>query len=383
MCLDMHKYTELLDKIDDNMDLYYNKYMNCTRFILYLSNNEKIEISYDSSSISHLFGINTNFLRSTGLFPTSSLDILYDILDNPNRLASQIKNGHIKNENVFSDYIDDKLDNFENICGIDISKIEFVSKYDKEKSFNLGEEPLDGEYYIGFRNKSDTLSIIGFTNNNGLYFPITNLKFDYHSEEKDKFLRKLLKNQTLMYVQTLRKNTIKNDKVDRVKIYYNAEDKVKKMELIDKYADEYGAVCDTHKNYLYHVKKNSNLQDEKIRIWEIVNKISETIISRKMIRFSELGQKFGKIDENLTNLIGAYNDFLVNNNVNDNDNHYSYSDIITELEETKREIIKKEELINKINEMNKSLASKNETLENENEKLNDNMEKIRSIVSNK
>ena len=40
MEFDINKYSKILDKIDDNLNLYYNKYLDCTRFILYLSNDE-------------------------------------------------------------------------------------------------------------------------------------------------------------------------------------------------------------------------------------------------------------------------------------------------------------------------------------------------------
>lgn len=386
MEFDMNKYNDRLDKIDDNLELYHNKYMDSTRFILYLSNNEVIEISYDINSIPHLFGIDTNFLRSTGLYPNSSIEILYDMLDNPNRIASQIQRGHMKEENIFSNYTDEKLDNFKNICGIDISNIEFIAKYEKEKSFALDEEPLEGEYYIGFKT-NDTLSVVGFKcndisslNGNRIYFPITNLKFDNNNiVEKDAFLKRLLKNQKLLYVQTLRKNTIINGKIKRDKSYYKPEPKINKMSIIDRYADEYGATCDTHKNYLYYVKKNSNLYNEKRQIWDVINNISNFIKDRKMIEFSKLGQEIEEIDESLIDLIGSYNDFLHNDS--DDANNYSYADLILELENAKKKIIEKEELINKIDEQNKKLISKNETLESENKDLNDNIEKIRTIVN--
>ena len=380
MEFDINKYSKILDKIEDNLNLYYNKYLDCTRFILYLSNDEKIEIDYNTSSIPHLLGIDTNALISTGVFSNNSFEVLNSIIENPNRLIGLINNNHIKSDRVFSNYIDEKLDNFENICGMNIWNIEFVSKYNKENSYTTEENPLDGEYYIGFRNDKNTLSVVGFKEDKGIYYPITNLKFDYHSEEKDKFLKRLLKNQKLMYVQTFRKNTFKNGELDRLKLFYNHEQKEEKMELIDRYADEYGAVCDTHKNYLYYIKKSSNLHEEKIGIWNLINKITDAVNNKKIIQLTELEKDFDEIDRSLISLIGAINDSLVNSDANGNSNQYSYSDIITELENAKKEIIKKDELIEKINQKNNELVSRNSVLESEKNDLDEKLEKVRTIV---
>ena len=96
MEFDINKYSKILDKIEDNLNLYYNKYLDCTRFILYLSNDEKIEIDYNTSSIPHLLGIDTNALISTGVFPNNSFEVLNSIIENPNRLIGLINNNHIK-----------------------------------------------------------------------------------------------------------------------------------------------------------------------------------------------------------------------------------------------------------------------------------------------
>lgn len=229
MFTNIHDFTNLIDRIDDCVTLYERKRMENTRFKLYLSNGEEISISYDLNSLPHLLGINTNFLRSTNIYEGSSWNILVDILDNPNKLYNQIKNGHIKPENVFSKQIEEKLENFENICGINISKIEFVSEYDKQNHHTSIDNQLEGEYYIGFRPKADTLSVVGFANNNGLYFPMTNLKFHYYRDEKENFLKRLLTNQVLLSVQTLRKNTYVNDDIDRKKFFYSHEEKEKKV----------------------------------------------------------------------------------------------------------------------------------------------------------
>lgn len=379
MFKDIFKFTDLIDRIDACIDLYEKVRLEDTRFKLYLSDGKEIQISYDIKSIPHLLGINIDYLRSTGMYEESSYNILVDIINNPNRLFNQFKNKHMKPESVFSKHINEKLDNFENICGINIHNIEFISHYDKEKSYTNGNNPLDGEYYIGFRNSSKTLSVIGFTKNHGMYYPITNLKFDYYSNEKEDFLNRLLNNQTLLSLQTLKKNTFINGLIDPKKYYYHLDEKEAKLLLLNKYAENYKATCDTHKDYIYYIRKTMNLYEEKSTIWDILVEITEAIKKKKIINIPKLEKKYGELKGSFVNTISAYNDSLTNNE-NSTENNFSYKDIIEELKVSKTEVERLNNLINKVDNENKKLVERNCTLEEENKELKDKEVKIRQIL---
>lgn len=237
MFKNIEEYCELIDKIENCLNWFKNKEIDFNRYKMYLSNGEMIEIDYDLNCLPHLLGININFLRSTGLYKGSSIEILQSIIDNPNHLYNQFTNGHMRKTNVFSDYIDQKLNNFQNICNINIFDIEFIVKYQSDKNYASGNQKLDGEYYIAYK-KDNAISIIGLKqNDNGLYSPITNLEYDEYSEEYHKFLSQLLTNQSLTSVKLLQKNFLNTDgTIARQKFFYNNKEKLTKLKTLNRYA---------------------------------------------------------------------------------------------------------------------------------------------------
>lgn len=375
----IHSFNSLLDRIDDCITIFEQKNMEDVRYKMYLSNGKEIEISYNIDNLPHLLGVNTTFLRSTGIYDGSSYNILVDILNNPNKLFNQIKNGHIKPENVFSDHIEEKLNNFRNICDMNIRKIEFIAKYDKTRHFTDKNDQLDGDYYIGFRSDSKTLSILGLKESNGLYYPLTNLYFHYYRDEKEEFLKRLLNNQNLLVLQTLRKNRYVNGNIDRNKIFYSIEDKEEKLQLLEKYAEEYNATCDTHKDYLFYINKTINLYDEKNKLWDILSEITESIQKKEIIDIPSLEEKYGELKSSLVRTISAHNDSLMNGD--ENSKEYSYQDTIEEWKKAKKEVERLTNLTEKLDEQNKKLIEENSTLKSENVSLKDDKEKIRAIVN--
>lgn len=103
--IDSNKYLDILDKIENCLDWYFDNDMPNTRYKLFLSNNDRLEIDFGERALSHLLGVNINYLRSTGHYIGGSSSILDDILKNPKLLLSRIKDGYIKEEQVFSNIL--------------------------------------------------------------------------------------------------------------------------------------------------------------------------------------------------------------------------------------------------------------------------------------
>lgn len=386
MFKNIEEYCELIDKIENCLNWFKNKEVSFNRYKLFLSNGEMIEVTYDLNCLPHLLGINTNFLRSTGLYKGSSIEILQSIIDNPNHLYNQFKNGHIHKTNVFSDYIDQKLNNFQNICNINIFDIEFIAKYQSNKNYASGNQKLDGDYYIAYK-KDNNISIIGLKqNDDGLYHPITNLEYDEYSEEYYKFLNQLLTNQSLTSVKLLQKNFLNVDgTIARQKFFYNNKEKLTKLKTLNRYADNYNCAVTTNDESIFHVSKVSNLYEEKKKIFEIVMTITNAIKRKTFIDATKLENEFGDLDESLLNLISTHNNSLTTNdeqqstNINANAESH-YKDLILELRNSKKEIEEKDALIEKINTNNEKLTEENQTLKETNNEYQEKEAKIRQIL---
>lgn len=382
MFKDYHEYNDILKKINYCLNWYDNKQIYDSSYKLYLANDKSYEIKFPESSIAHLLGINIDYLRSSGHYSGGSYQILNDMLNNPTRLYNLIKDGFLKKDKVFSKYIDKKLNSFRDNCKIIIKNIEFIVEYKSKNSYITGEEKLEGDYYIGFKNDEknpNCLTIIGFTKNGKYLYPLTNLSVDLSIEEEEQFLNRLLKNQTITSLQSL---IIYNyDGYERVKtgpIHYNHDDKLQKLKVLSDYASKYEANVATNKETLFYIEKTMNLFDEKNNIWNILDDITNSIMNKEIINIEDLEEKYGYVKRSIFNTISAYNDFIISGN---NDTSFSYQEFATELKEEKERALKYESLYTKANEKNIELMEKLKLLEDENKVLKENEEKIRKIVN--
>ena len=381
MFKNIHEYCDLIEKLDNCLNWYTHKEIAYNRYKIHLSNGETIEVDYDFKSLPHLLGININYLRSTGFYNGKPIEILEEILENPNFLYNQFQNGKMGKNNVFSDYIDKKLNNFQNICDINIFNIEFIVKYQSDNSYISGNQKLDGDYYIAYK-KDDVISIMGLRkNDDGLYRPITNLEFNPDSDEYEKFLNQLLTNQSLTSVQTLLRNFISEDgTIERKKFFYNSKDKISRLKTLNRYADKYNASVNTNYDSIFYITKVENLLKEKNKFFDILKEITTLMDKKAFIDATKLENKYDFLEEDLLSLISTFNNNLNGNSTGDNTSSNSYKDLILELREAKDKIEKQDALIEKLNKNNKTLTENNKILEEENKNYQEKEQKIRTIL---
>lgn len=390
--MNIEEFYNIIDKIENCLNYYENKDYDATKYDIDFANGDHVSLKFNSKNIPHLLGINIDVLRSTGMYKEYAYQTLWDIVNNPMKLYDLINKGYISYNQVFSDYINEKLDNFKSICGMRIFDLEFVVNYKKDRNLKSNEPLYDG-YYFGYL-KDAKLSVVGFTlnENNNTYYPTTNLSFEQYSEEYNKFLRRLFTNQTTTIVETMRKNTLVDfGHVEKQTYYYQNHDKVSFLRNCRRYAETYGASSNTISSNIFYVEKVMNLNEEKGIIAEIVNTIAEKITNNKMIDVRQLQNKFDyPINNFILNLISAYNDSLVikrNNDKddnNDNDNlEYSYKEIIEDYNNCKKELERIESLKNKLEGQNKKLQEQLSSLKNENSTLQDEREQIKKILIKK
>ena len=128
------EFDELIGGISECLDWHYREKFAERSYNLRLDNGEDLRIVFNNNTLAHLLGINTEYLKATGLFKGSSYEILRMICNDSYRLYNMIRQGHLTFENFISDFAFDKVKGFKNICGIDLYNIEFICKYSKESS---------------------------------------------------------------------------------------------------------------------------------------------------------------------------------------------------------------------------------------------------------
>lgn len=374
------EFTELIDKIKKEKELFLTKDIDYTRYTLNVASGNTYEIDYNIASLPHLLGVNTSYLASTNLYKGKAYEILEKILNNSNSLYNQINDGHIKKERVFSKRIHEKLKNFEDICTVNIFNIEFIVEYDRTRNYTSGEQKLDGDLYIAYRKKQNdsNISILGLIQNeDGLYVPQTNLIFVEHTNEARDFFKQLLKNQNVTIASTLiKKRLSENNEVKKYNFYYQTEIKNSKTRTLKRYAENYDCTIDVNQDYIHQTKLVCNLKDDKLSTFDILDKITENISKAKEINLKKVKKKYRNLSTSIENLITTYNETITNPNNND----AKYNALRKQLEQMQEEQLKKDKLIEKIDANSQKLKQENENLMKENQDLKEKHKQIKKIL---
>ena len=379
-------YYKIKEKIADALEFYQERKISDTKYSVKLSNGDSINIKYRPKNIAHLLGINTSYLRATGLYKGSSFKILYKIVQNFERFMNYIERGYIDDSEVFSEYIYEKLKNFKRICGINLFDIEFIVEYRKSRN-KTQKEPLYDGYYIGYTN-GYSLSVIGFTrdDDNNTYYPSTSRLMKANTKESEDFLKRLFENQIvttieIMYKKIMNDDFSANSNAISKSYYYHHKEKLNKINTCKEYAETYGGIPNTIISSIYYIDKVININiDNRINI-SMYEEIADLISKRKMIDFLDLKDRYEYIDDAILDIISSYNDSLVSNN---DESLYSYKNIITELENLKQELEKRRSLLEKVEDENNKLKAKNKLLELENMSLKENYEEVvKKLTRNK
>lgn len=339
------------------------KYQN-RRFKLHLSNGEHINFSVTKESVPHLLGINTTYLQATGLFKTTnSYELLKELIDNAYRIDDSEKKGIINYDKLFSKFIVNKIEHFKENIKIDIDNVEFICKYNKEKTYVLCDEFKNFDYIIVKKLQNNKIGLLCLVRNQGYFAPISNQIFNNIEEAKDK-LKELLKHQEITLISGIQTTNTYDDYSSNY--YMNIEKKSKKIKKLQFYKENFDASIDvTHDlSYTFETLKMHKItrQDNNDQILKIEKCIKEGIL----IDTSSLD------DYNLIKIANAFNDLLCSNILNENDsNKKTYSETIEELKNYKKQIIELSELIETLTVKNNELDEKVASLEFQNENYKD------------
>ena len=336
--------------------------MDNKEFNIVLDNGEKLKICFSHKTIAHLLGIDTEYLKATGLFPKDSYEILKLLCNDSYRFYNMITRGHLTYNSFISDYAFDKINSFRNACGINLYDIDFVCKYSKELSYVTGYPQLEADYYIGYKT-NDGVLIVGFKKDGNCYVPITNRPIDFKDDEAMKFLKHLLEKQSIT-MPAMSSIYFKENGTYSNTITINDQKKAVKIRTLNNYVNEYNSVIDVSGGFIYIIEKLLRQYNSKNVLYPTLKSIFEKVSKRVRIDVTDIEMEFGELPEDILCLIDSYNESL---NV----------DISAALDEHTRSVIlerdelrdEKKKLIEELEELKRQLLqlkATNETLENEN-----------------
>ncbi len=300
-----NEYDQLIEKATECLEWYEKNNFDDKIYNLTLDNGDKLKISFGPGTIAHLLGFNTEYLKSTGVFPKNSYDILKMICNDSYRLYNMVNHGNLTYDSFISNYAEEKMESFTNVCGINLYDIDFVCKYSKEYSYITGYPQLEADYYIGYRI-GDILHVIGFVKNGGYYYPMTNRYIDFKDEEEMEFLKQLLEKQVITMPVSSNMYFKKGNSYSNT-IYLYDQKKPQKIKTISDYAKEYKAIVDVSVGYGYAIEKLLKQYNSKNTTTPLLSKVFNSIEKRLYINVKEIENEFGTISEDVLELINRYN----------------------------------------------------------------------------
>lgn len=380
--------SELFDKIDTLLQRYfgkeddYNFYekdeeerktdLSKKSYLVFLSNGERIKIKIPKSSIPHLLGINTEYLKNTGLYRNmNSYEVMLNFIKSSNEALKKHESGIINLDNILSPYINEKIDALIENLNINTNYCEMVCKYDKGKTFGYSAD-FDDMSYLILQKKNEKYYVLKLAEaQDGTYFPMSNQIFNSYAE-----CQEALSSYLIYQELTLLNNLF---------IYYNNStigkfpilewDRKQKLENLMKLSNDFGCTPNVIADFIYSLKIRDDKRQGNIRTSNIIEILCDCIKNKKVFDIS-----LTNVDqEDILRIIETYNDSLFSEITISTDN--SYSDLQNENISLKKEIerlrLENKSLSETVNYRDEELNE----VKTQNNELREDINKVKGIFS--
>lgn len=380
--------SELFDKIDTLLQRYfgkeddYNFYekdeeerktdLSKKSYLMFLSNGDRIRVKIPKTSLPHLLGINTEYLKNTGLYKgMNSYEIMLDFIKNSSDAFQKHESGIINLDKIFSPYINKKLDSLIENLNINTNCCEMICKYDRGKTYGYSAD-FDDMSYLILQKKNEKYYVLKLAMaEDGTCFPMSNQVFNSYEECKENLSSYLIYQELTL--------------LNNLWVYYNNStigkfsilewERKQKLENLMKLSNDFGCTPNVIADFIYSLKIRDSKRQGNMRTSNIIDILCDCIKNKKVFDMDLTNVE----QEDILKIIEIYNDslFLETNASTDN----SYSDL-----QKKNMSLKKE--LERLKLENKSLSEtvnyRDEELDEvktQNNELREDINKVKGIIS--
>ena len=377
--LSLTEFENLLDKLRKKRGFYYYKHLDEKTYTLYLANGDVINYSIPEKVIPHLLGVDTNYLSTVnvlGLKAQASAEVFDYLLNDFNTLSlqSNLNRGIIFQNQLFSDYINLKIDAFEENIVPNIYNMISIVKIDRDICHYQGKDIPGMDYFFVTRNESGQYMLLGLVKEGSRYVARTSMLYDnleeLNNEWKDVFQRQ---ETTYCYRLTI-KNYVENNYTEghyNFSLYPNQ--KIEKIDGLQNLATMWNSTIAIHYDYKYSLKFSDN-------IYNIGKNIADCMRNGQTVSEDSLGgYSFKDIPNYLKDIIDAYNDALCSSGKKSGE--VKYSEMSKDYNEQKRQLEEMKKTILDLREENEKLSSENESLTKQSKEYEEDIVGIQKILS--
>lgn len=365
-----HELSEIFDRIDKLLQTYFGKEnayefykkddeeyktdLTKKSYLLFLSNGDRVKVKIPRSSLPHLLGINTEYLKNTGLYGNkSSYEIMLDFIRNTQNAIKRHEEKIIDLNKVLSPYISVKIDALIDNLNINTNYCEMVCKYDKEKTYGYSED-FDDMAYLILQKKNDkyyVLKLAKTNDQNEQYYPMSNQVFDTYEKLQENLSSYLFNQETTLL------NSVKAyfNNMPNGNFYIQEWNRKEKLENLRTLSRDLECTPNVLNDYIYSLKIRDDKREDSIHDSSTMEILCNCM--RSKVPF-DLDKKSVESEE-LIQLINAYNDSLFENVNVDVDKTYS------DLKETNNNLCEEIATLKSENsQMKKEIEYKNNELKN-------------------
>lgn len=355
-------YNNIIAKLQKCLEYYDRIGFYNNNYSLNLANGDFLSIKVLPNNISHLLGVNMEYLNYANKFKPNmnTYEKLNYFLEEAYSFANLVKEGKLSYDSMFSDKVKEKLDAFIDNINIRIDDVLFIIKYDPQRTYQVEAIADISDYYIVRKNDSGYLVLGLIKNENSYYYvPVTSRKYTNY-EELTNFLKRIVKKQDITYPYYLKVEN-RNQYYSR-NFFLHVDERINLIGKMNNFAEKNDATISIARDYLHYMNKTKTIRNNEINIIRLLNDHLSKSIPLDQNTISEvLGQI--EISEDVQRLIEGCNQILCLDESSKISNaDYSLTkqkEMIEELEDLKQELIL-------LKAKNQSLEQEKEVLEEEN-----------------
>lgn len=388
MSYNKYELSEIFDKIDKLLQRYFDKEneynfdekdeeerrndLSKKSYLMFLSNGERIKIKIPKSSIPHLLGINTEYLKSTGLYKgMNSYEIMLDFIKNSNEAFQKHESGIINLDKILSPYINKKLDSLIENLNINTNCCEMICKYDRGKTYGYSAD-FDDMSYLILQKKNEKYYVLKLAmSEDGTCFPMSNQVFNSYEECKENLSSYLIYQELTL--------------LNNLWVYYNNSiigkfyilewERRERLEKLKKLSEDFECTPNIIADFIFSLKIRDDKRQGNIRTSNIIEKLCDCIKNKKVFDISLTNVE----QEDILKIIETYNDSLFSEITASTDN--SYSDLQTKNKNLEKEVerlrLENKSLSDTVNYRDEELNE----IKTQNNELREDINKVKGIFS--
>lgn len=321
-------FDSLIDHLKEIILRYENNVLHYNQYQIYFANGEKINFEILPQTVPHLLGIKLDYIRSTVFFKEQdAYKLLKEFLEQSYFVYQQVQKGYLSYNAIFSSHIIEKIEAFEkNIYFFNPNDIEFICKYDKSRTFQLGlEKNYPCDYFIAKKGYKGELYILGLVNQGNKYMPMSNLFF-LNDENQMIKIRELLTNQILTFPNSIViENIVTGFKNNR---FLSVNSKLEKIKTLKNYTRFIkGTAIDVSSDYQF-IMNGFQMKEDKINMYKIIcRQFMQSILEHEIFLLEQFDENSkNPIDHEMIELIEAYNNKTCQNP--DTNAEMTFSDLL-------------------------------------------------------